>query len=77
MVGQLPAPVGSPVQLFKLATGSTVYLYQGGTLHWIPSEQVFYARGYQWDNVYDVANYQPSLAALFPNHPYYLSRLSS
>ncbi len=55
VVGQLPAPVGSPVQLFKLATGSTVYLYQGGTLHWIPSEQVFYARGYQWDNVYDVA----------------------
>lgn len=55
VVSQLPAPIGSPVKLFKLSTKPQVYLYQGGTLHWISSAQVFNAQGYQWDNVYDVA----------------------
>ncbi len=53
-VQQLPDPIGSPVQLFKLAMNPEIYLYQQGVLHWIPSAQVFDAQGYQWDNVYDV-----------------------
>ena len=54
VVQQLPAPIGSPIQLLKLAMNPEIYLYQQGTLHWIPSAQVFNAQGYQWDNVYDV-----------------------
>ena len=54
VVQQLPTPIGSPVQLFKLGMNPEVYLYQQGALHWIPSAQVFNSQGYQWDNVYDV-----------------------
>ena len=54
VVQQLPAPIGSPVQLFKLASNTAVYLYQQGALHWIPSAPVFNSQGYQWDNVYAV-----------------------
>ncbi len=54
VVQQLPTPIGSPVQLFKLGMNPEVYLYQQGVLHWILSAQVFNSQGYQWDNVYDV-----------------------
>ncbi|MCL5013494.1 MAG: hypothetical protein M1493_05830 [Firmicutes bacterium] len=55
VVQQLPDAIGSPVELLKLPTKPAIYLYQQGTLHWIPSARVFNALGYHWDNVYNVA----------------------
>ncbi|MCY0908431.1 MAG: hypothetical protein OWR62_08590, partial [Sulfobacillus thermotolerans] len=51
-VKTLPAPIGSPITLLKLATSPQVYLYQNGQLHWIENGTVFRENGFQWANVY-------------------------
>ncbi len=55
-VTTLPDPIGPSVSLLKPRSGSKVYLYQDGQMHWITNEQVFKQNGYQWDNVYGVSS---------------------
>ncbi len=37
--------------LAKTDTDSRVYLIEGGTRHWIPSAEIFIARGYKWGDI--------------------------
>ncbi len=59
----LPAPVGRPVDLVKLANTPKVYLYQNGQMHWVESGKVFDQNGFQWANVYAVSKLPSPLGA--------------
>jgi hypothetical protein len=37
--------------LFRESGSNMVYVVQGGTKYWVPSEQEFYSLGYRWDRV--------------------------